>query len=928
MKKIVLFSAALLIGASTFAQTLIEKVEPAPGSIDISYEKWQLDNGLTIIVHEDHSDPIVHTEVTYHVGSNREQIGITGFAHFFEHMMFQGSDNVADEEHFKIISEAGGDMNGTTNRDRTNYFETVPSNQLETTLWLEADRMGFLIDAVTQKKFEVQRDAVKNEKAQRQTNVPYGMVMEILGQTLYPNGHPYSWPTIGYVDDLDRVTVTELKDFFKRWYGPNNAYLVVSGDVNTAEVVSLANKYFGPIPRGQEVRDLRTPRVNLPQNKYRKFADHIYFPLAMFDYPTVGNFHKDEAAIDALADIMGEGNNSPFYQTFVKTEKAVEASVFHYSQELAGEFIVQVVSYPEFTFAEVEEEVYKLLNNFEEHITDEALERFKSKMRSNIISGLSSVRGKSAQLSQWAYLLDESYNFSDELARYESITKADVLKVYHKYVKNKNAAIVDYYPLPWGAEDSIQSVNPNGHIPFKKDKQYEGLTYNKPTDDFDRSAQPLAGAVEPVSVPDFYVDNVAGISVMGTQTNEIPKVFILIELEGGDLLIADETKKAGLPMLSTMLLNEGTKNFTTEEISSKLDNLGSTISFNSSDRSSNIVVSSLVENLDATLEILEEKLLKPGFNAEDFKRIKKALKESINSNKKSGSNMAEAAFAQKLYGKSIRGIESSVKSVDKLKLSDVQSFYHKQFTPKAANIVVVGAISQEEVMPKLAFLNKWEGEELVINKNLPQEEISGRNIYLVHKPGPQSIIVMGHHGSKFDVDGEHFKTDVMNYAFGGAFNSRLNLNLREDKGYTYGIRSSFQGNDTDGVFYIQASVKGEATDSAMTEIFMEMENYLANGITEEELAFTKNSIANADALKYETIGQKAGFLSTIHEYDLDKNYRAKQKEILKAITIADVNALAKKNIHANDIVIVVVGNKYSLKDKLAQFGKVTEVKLK
>ena len=267
MKKITLFSAAaalLLAGSSLKAQVpaqanpnqtvLLDKVTANPGEMKISYEKYKLPNGLTLIIHEDHSDPIVHVEVTYHVGSARETPGKSGFAHFFEHMMFQGSLHVKDEEHFKIVQGAGGQMNGTTNRDRTNYFETLPANYLETALWLEADRMGYLLDSVTQKKFEVQRATVKNEKGERVDNVPYGKVDEIKDATLYPNGHPYSWPTIGYLEDLDRVNVEDLKNFFMRWYGPNNACLVVAGDVNPAEVVKMAEKYFGPIPKGPEVR--------------------------------------------------------------------------------------------------------------------------------------------------------------------------------------------------------------------------------------------------------------------------------------------------------------------------------------------------------------------------------------------------------------------------------------------------------------------------------------------------------------------------------------------------------------------------------------------------------------------------------------------------------------------------------------------------
>ena len=245
------------VGSTIPQPVLIEKVEAKDGQIIIPYEKWELPNGLTVIIHEDHSDPLAHVEVRYHVGSGRETAGKSGFAHFFEHMMFQGSDNVGDDEHFKIVSTVGGNMNGYTTSDNTVYFATVPSNSLETALWLEADRMGFLLDSVTQEKFEVQRKTVKNEKAENQINQPYGLSRELLGQTLYPPGHPYSWPVIGYVDDLDRADVDDLKNFFLRWYGPNNAILSVGGDVNTEEVLSLAMKYFGPVKRGPEVKKKR-----------------------------------------------------------------------------------------------------------------------------------------------------------------------------------------------------------------------------------------------------------------------------------------------------------------------------------------------------------------------------------------------------------------------------------------------------------------------------------------------------------------------------------------------------------------------------------------------------------------------------------------------------------------------------------------------
>jgi zinc protease len=303
MRKLILMVSALAICHGAFAgPKLIKKVPASKNGIVIPYEHYQLDNGLHIILHEDKSDPIVHVDVTYHVGSAREEIGKSGFAHFFEHMMFQGSDNVGDEQHFKIISNAGGTLNGTTNRDRTNYFETVPSNQLETMLWLEADRMGFLLDAVTQEKFEIQRATVKNERGQNYDNRPYGLAYELSSKTLYPYGHPYSWLTIGYIEDLNRVNVNDLKNFFLRWYGPNNAVITVGGDIDIPQTLKWIEKYFGSIPRGPEVKDMNPMLVKLDKVRYASYVDnYAKQPMVTINFPTVNFYHKDEASLDALA---------------------------------------------------------------------------------------------------------------------------------------------------------------------------------------------------------------------------------------------------------------------------------------------------------------------------------------------------------------------------------------------------------------------------------------------------------------------------------------------------------------------------------------------------------------------------------------------------------------------------------------------------
>ncbi len=353
MKRLKLSAALvwlLCLGSTTLAQAqtkLVEKVTRKGNELVIPYEKYVLPNGLTLVVHEDHSDPIVHVDVTYHVGSAREEIGKSGFAHFFEHMMFQGSDHVGDEEHFKLVTAAGGTLNGSTNRDRTNYYQTLPSNQLETALWLEADRMGFLLDAVTRKKFEIQRSTVKNERGQNYDNQPYGLVYEYTSKNLYPYGHPYSWLTIGYLEDLDRSDVNDLKNFFMRWYGPNNAVVTVGGDVKAGEVVKLVEKYFGSIPKGPAVAKMKLPLVTLTKDRYASYEDNIRFPMLRMVFPTVPQFHPDEAPLDLLAEILGGSKTSLLYQNMVKNQKAVQASAFHPSSELSGEFTLTALACPD-----------------------------------------------------------------------------------------------------------------------------------------------------------------------------------------------------------------------------------------------------------------------------------------------------------------------------------------------------------------------------------------------------------------------------------------------------------------------------------------------------------------------------------------------------------------------------------------------------
>ena len=444
---LLLIVGLLFIYQPGYSQTkLIKEVEQKDDSIVIPYEKYRLDNGLTLIIHEDHSDPLVNVNVTYHVGSAREELGKSGFAHFFEHMMFQGSKHVEDEEHFKLISEAGGNLNGTTNKDRTNYFETVPSNQLETALWLEADRMGFLLPAVTQKKFEIQRSTVKNEKQQNYDNRPYGLSSAKTAAAMYPYGHPYSWLTIGKLKDLDQANLEDLKNFFLRYYGPNNATLTIGGDVEPDKVVEMVEKYFGPIPRGPEVKDMDPMPVELDNDRYISHVDdNIRIPALIISYPTVPKFHEDAAALYFLAKILSSGKNSYFHQEFIKKQKANAAYLNSTTDELAGKLTAMILPYPNKELGSIEKDLRQIFKKFEQNgISDQEMQRVKANYEIQLISSLASVSGKVGRLASYETFLGDANYLPKSIQRYRNVTKEDVMRVFKEYVYIKGRSFKAY----------------------------------------------------------------------------------------------------------------------------------------------------------------------------------------------------------------------------------------------------------------------------------------------------------------------------------------------------------------------------------------------------------------------------------------------------------------------------------------------------
>ena len=913
--------------------SLVDNVVATEERLAIPFKKYILDNGLTVILHQDNSDPLVHVDVTYHVGSAREQLGKSGFAHFFEHMMFQGSKNVADEQHFKIVTQSGGNLNGTTNTDRTNYYETVPRNQLEKMLWLESDRMGFLLETITEEKFEIQRSTVKNERGQNVDNRPYGRLNETVNQMMYPRDHPYSWPVIGYMSDLDRGTVTDLKEFFSRWYGPNNAVLTIGGDIDETQTLAWVEKYFGELKAGPEVSNIPKQLTSLTSDRYYSFSDNVSLPLLYISFPTVYGMHEDEAALDVFSNIIGNGPTSLLYKNLVKSGVAVQAGASHPCKELSCQMSFFALPNPQqgMELAKIEQVINDTLLEFEERgVNDDDLLKTKVGIETGTIYGLQSVSGKVSTLAHYQTILGNADYTQQQVARYNKVTKADVIRVYQKYIKDKGAAILSIYPN--GKKQFIAKADnfvlPDINNPPELAQLDTPIMKNEST--FDRRVMPASGANPQIDVPKLWRDSFKnGLQIIATKNSETPTVSLLLSIEGGPLL--DPIEKAGLASLTASLMNEGTTNYIKEELSNELAKLGSDISISAAGRNTTVRVSSLVKNLDATLLLMLDMMLNPAFEENDFNRVKNQLIQGLEQGSKDARTLASRALKQVTYGDNNRvGLanEGTINTVSAITLEDIRGFYKQYFSPKYASLVIVGDISKNEILPKLGYLKSWQGANYTIPSYEDFPQITPNKLYFIDLPdASQSVIKYSRRAMTYDATGEHFKATLMNYPLGSAFNSRINLNLREDKGYTYGASSYFSAGKTLGRFIAGASVKKEHTFDAMIEIEQELGNYQKNGLTSDEVDFMRQAISQNEALSYETPGKKSGFLRQLLQFNLPENYSEQQNKIINTITIKQLSDIAAKEL-SQPMQWIVVGDGQVIRPQLEKMNlEIVELQL-
>ncbi len=922
--------ALLVASAATYGQAkLVQKVTKTGTSLVIPYEKYVLPNGLTVILHEDHSDPLVHVDVTYHVGSAREEIGKSGFAHFFEHMMFEGSDHAPKGVHDKITIGNGGTNNGSTNHDRTNYYETVPANLLEDMIWLEADRMGFLLGQVTQERFEIQRATVKNERGQNYDNRPYGLVSQYYSKNLYPYGHPYSWLTIGYIEDLNRSNVNDLKNFFLRWYSPNNATLTIGGDIQPANTIKLIEKYFGSIPRGPEVKPVQVAPVSLTADRYVSYTDnYARLPLLSIVYPTVPNYTKDMPALDCLAEILGQGKNSILYQTIVKKQLALNASARSSNDELAGEFIVQLTPLPGKTLADMEQLYRAALDSLDKRgITDDDMAKFKGSIQSQFINGLQSVSGKVSQLAAYQTFTGNPNKAAEELKAYQSLTKQDVMNAYNKYIKNKGAVILSV--LTKG-----QNIAPANSDNYKIDTThykapdygYAGLKYNKPKDNFNRNVAPPVGPVPVTRVPAFWKKTLpSGVDIIGSENTEVPAVTLTVSIPGGRLADANNLAKAGLSSFFTAMMAEDTRKYSAERFAAELQKLGSNIYVSSGTDAVVFTVQSLKANLPKTMELLQERILNPKFTEEAFNRLKKQRLESFKLLKSQPAAIANNVFAKLNYGgNNILGVPDAgtEQTVSNITFNDIQNYYDNYMTSNGAKVVVVGDVKEPEVIAQLAFLNKLPNKKVNLVAPAAALPVAKTKIYIVDVPkAAQTQFAVGYGNNlRYNPTGDYYKAYMANYPLGTDFTSRLNTYLRETKGWTYGARSTFSADKYAGGFTFSSGIRAQSTDSALVALMTELKNFSTNGPTAEEVTFLKKAIGQGNALRYETAPQKARFISLIQDYNLPANYLTAQTTLLNSISQAQLKAIAHQYILPDQMNIVLVGDKARITPGLQKLG--------
>jgi len=870
--------------------TLIVGVALAGNLPELKYEKYRLDNGLEVILHEDHTIPMVAVNVWYHVGSKNEKPGRTGFAHLFEHMMFQGSEN-HDTDYFLPLQKIGATVNGSTTEDRTNYWENVPADQVELALWLEADRMGYLLPALDQDKLDNQKDVVRNEKRQGD-NQPYAKSEEHLLNLMFPGEHPYSWSVIGSMDDLGAATKEDVSEFFKLYYAPNNASLCVAGDFDSAAVKEMIARYFGTIAPGLPVDRMQSWIPVIDGERRAVAEDQVELPRLYMSWHTPGWYQPGDADFDLLANVLSGGKTSRLFKTLVyELQIAQDVRVGQASRELSGTFDITATAAPGHTLAELEAVIdAELAKVLEKGVTKKEVELARTAFEAGFIRRLQRVGGfggKADQLNRYNTFTGDPGYLEADLARYYEASAKSIQEYARLYLTPSRRAVL--HIVPQGSLAATDVV-------------------------VDRAVMPgSTGAVSfaPPSIQTATLSN--GLELYLVEKHDLPLVEIQLNIMSG--WSADPVGKPGVAALTADLLDEGTRKMNALEISETAEKLGARMGTFSFFDGSTVSLNLLKSKLESGLALMGAVVQEPTFPVEEFERIKQSYlgrqqQESSQPMMQAIKELQKRVFGtDHPYSQPITGT-GTPSSLAALSVEDLVAFHETWYRPNNAVAVVVGDLTMDEATAALekAF-RQWETGDLQRVAVPAVPVYQGPRVVIMDKPGaPQSFVVGGYLGmTRNNPDYEAF--NVLNTAFGGQFASRINMNLREDKGYTYGVRSQLASFKEAGIFLITAPVQTQYTKESVFELLKELDDIRGERpVGDEELTDSKNRLIMGFPQQFETIRGVAGGLSGLVRNDLPLDEWQTYVDRISGYGSSDMAAAVDKYLVPDDLVFIIVGD--------------------
>lgn len=936
-------SKLLLTAATAFAltacsfQTTTTETPSDSNAMSLEYKKYTLDNGLDVVLHIDKSDPVVAVNLAAKVGSAREKPGRTGFAHLFEHLLFLDSENLGFSGLDQLATRIGGSgSNGYTSYDITTYFQSAPSDSLEKLIWTEAEKIGFFINTVTQDVIDNEREVVKNEKRQQVDNQPYGFNFEVISENLYAPDHPYHWPVLGSLEDLQAATLEDVHEFYKTWYVPNNVTLTIAGDIDADETLALVKKYFSEIPRGADI-PVQEPRpAILTENKSFYHEDHLAnLPVLTMVWPTVPDGHKDTLPLSVLGTYLSFGNDAPLSVALVDDLKlTTSVAMFGSNYDLAGQVEIQISANDGVDLDSLIPGIERAFETFsKEGIPQKDLDRIVASIEVDTLGGLDGVLGKAIQLAENNIFYDNPGYTKTQLERYRSITTQDVKRVFNEYILGKPYLTTSFVPegkVELALEGSVDAnvkqeetvtsptLNTNNSVP----PGTRSADFKRTPSSIDRSVEPpFQGEIEmPVStVWRDKLDN--GIDVYGIKNDELPLVYFSFEVDAGHL--KGDYSNPIIPRFTGSLLQRGTANKTPGEFEVAMEILGSQIGVTVGNYTANIQGSTLARNFDETIALVEEMLMEPRWDEGEYEEIIQSRKNRI------ASNLVNPNFLAGVEASKITHPEGSLLSISSLgtleqveatTISDLKRFYNRNFKPEGGNLIVVGDIDAETVKSATASLTRrWTGKPQD-SLELPSPNPVERSVlYVYDYPKATQSTIRAWRPSIKATHPDYPLLDALNFNLGGAFTSILNDELRVKKGYTYGIGSSFFGDKYTGTFSLSTSVRSDVTIESIESIKEIVENY-GPEFSEEDLTLVKDSLIRSQALQTESLAEKFGLLNEISGLGYPDDYLMQHADLIKGMSLEEFKEYASKYIRPEALNWMVVGNVKSDMEKFRTLG--------